>query len=175
MYCHTHLSMELKRLTALGNFDCMYCPSGQQRNAIEEGQEFLWINGYRTYEKIFWESDIVQRKKHRGLYIPKGIINPRNITDPAFFKDFIRNRKMCSNCAESLEEFFNLKMRSGDVVKIHHSHTKRHYSAIKNYFCSICTSEILAGNGYIRVGHHDCYCISCIHKIEGVLGKEYSY
>jgi hypothetical protein len=178
MYCFTHYEGSAKVLVASQDFDCAHCKT---EGGIQKGEKFYWIDGFRTYEKLFYPPFGRGMMSHMGPYVPYPILNKSggNKIDPLTFKDFIP-RKMCSECFDHFHKFskrgrYLESSKTISSVSFKGRHTKRFYGAIYDYKCLVCQTDIPSGTQYVRFGHYDCYCTECIRKLLPLIGREFSH
>lgn len=177
MYCVTNVEMSVKALIASQNFNCMHCEPGHQENAILQGEKFFFINGFRTYERVFYEEEGNRTIKRLGLFIPYSVRWEKKIYgNPAEFKHFIDDRKICVDCFNHFQRFMRTsnRLQAGETIEFNFRHTKRRIMQCKyDYFCRTCGDPIPQDSSYTRFGYHECHCNKCVAKVEKIIGAEY--
>ena len=182
MFSQTTLVFAVEDFTAEIAMRCAYCSHGEIN--IAEGEKLFYIEGYRTYTRMYKELVSGQGFAESMIpYVPwearqrlEGRVNPRTFTDP------ITQHRMCQKCFCKFRRFMILSFgchlpESGNIeIK-----TKPFFMTnpcsmpARTYSCNCCPAIIDGNTSYLRVGYIDTICASCAEIISGVIGTEYSY
>lgn len=173
VYSFTIIDATIERKKAGTDMRCPYCFPEQPN--IATGQDYYFIEGFRTYERLRGRNEFVPYIPER---IRNGLPNPR--LDPGKFWDPIRQHRMCTECFLKMVKFF--QSTGGLIITEYDApyefttrHTMRRSESMFGYFCHCCEGSIKEKTIYGRRGHKHTVCNGCLELLEGFIGREFSY
>lgn len=182
MYSFTIIQALVGRSKAEVDMQCAYCFDDTHELGIKAEEDYFFIQGHRTYERISKGDDFEGRADELVPYIPWNLkenlrnsrINSRN------FQEKIKQHRMCQKCYKKLFRFFLGDLRFPSTcnqrLTVVTKHTMRLYTSMpkRQYDCQCCGDVIPGGTLYGRRGQIDKICHSCFKLLEKYIGKEFS-
>lgn len=183
MYSFTKVDMLVGRSKAEVDMQCAYCYEETQQLGVKAEQEYFFIEGCRTYERITkddWSRPWVEKFIPYVPYSFRERAANRRIF-PERFRDRIKQHRMCLECYRKLYRFFLGDLRfpasCGQRIQVVTKHTMRMYTSMpdRTYNCQCCGVHIPGGTTYGRRGHYDTICAGCFKLLAKYIGMEFSY
>lgn len=183
MYSFTKVKVSVGRSKAEVDMRCAYCFDGNELLGIKAQQDYFFIQGCRTYERINDRRDFGSTPLEDEFvpYVPyllrQKLVNPMH---PARFREIISQHKMCMDCYKKLYGFFGSELRfptsigmrtetsTRHTMRLYQSHPKREYK------CQCCGQHIPGDTLYGRNGLSGIVCHGCFKLLSRYIGKEFS-
>ncbi|EKD58237.1 MAG: hypothetical protein ACD_56C00167G0005 [uncultured bacterium] len=165
------------------DMQCAYCFESSGELNIKASQDYFFIQGHRTYDRISRGNAITGSVNEFIPYIPRNFLeklaNPR--INSKKFQDRIRQHRMCHECYRKLFRFFHGELffpsSRTQRLSVITRHTMRIYTSMpdREYVCQCCDVHIPSSTVYGRRGHHDKICRCCLKLLAKYIGEEFSY